>query len=116
MPIYEYICRDCRKKSSFLVMKINEPFDAKCRRCGSSNLERVMSRFATVRSEESRLESLADPSKWSGFDENDPKSMARFMKKMGRELGEDLGDDFDQMIEEAEQEACDNENPDSDLD
>ncbi|MFQ6116320.1 MAG: zinc ribbon domain-containing protein, partial [bacterium] len=87
MPIYEYVCKDCGKKSSFLIMKPDQSFAQTCRKCGGSSLERVMSRFATVRSEESRLESLADPSKWSDFDENDPKSMARFMKKMGKELG-----------------------------
>jgi len=54
-----------------------------------------------VKSEESRLESLADPSKFGDLDENDPKSVARFMKRMGKELGEDLGEDFDQMVDEA---------------
>jgi len=105
MPIYEYLCEDCGRKSGFLVMNIHAPFTEKCSRCGSSRLRRIMSRFAAVRSEESRLESLADPSKWGDVDENDPKSVARWMKKMGKELGEDLGEDFDQIIEEAEQEA-----------
>jgi hypothetical protein len=54
-----------------------------------------------VKSEESRLESLADPSKFGGLDENDPKSVARFVKRMGKELGEDAGEDFDQMVDEA---------------
>jgi putative FmdB family regulatory protein len=106
MPIYEYLCEDCGRKSSFLVLKINEPVDGTCNHCGSSNLKRLMSRFATVRSEEDRLESLADPSKWGDLDENDPRSVARFMKKMGQEMGEDLGEDFDQIVEEAEEEAA----------
>lgn len=106
MPIYEYVCKDCGKRNSFLILKIGGPFEEKCRKCGSSNLTRIMSRFAAVRSEESRLESLADPSKWGDLDENDPKSMVKFMKKMGKEMGEEVGEDFDQMIEEAEQEAC----------
>jgi hypothetical protein len=62
---------------------------------------RLISRVARVRSEERRLESLADPSKLSGLDENDPASMARWMKRMGKELGEDVGEDFDSMVEEA---------------
>ena len=61
-----------------------------------------MSKFAAPKSEEARLESLADPSSLGGLDENDPKSMARWMKRMGREMGEDLGEDFDQAMEEAE--------------
>jgi hypothetical protein len=63
-----------------------------------------MSRFATVKSEDARLESLADPSQYGDLDENDPKSVARFMKKMGQEMGEDLGDDLDAAMEEASSE------------
>ena len=44
------------------------------------------------------MEALANPSHLGDLDEQDPKSMARFMKKMGREMGEDLGDDFDEAI------------------
>jgi hypothetical protein len=68
-------------------------------------MEKMVSRIATPRSEESRLESLADPSKLSGLDENDPKSLARWMKKMGKEMGEDVGEDFDQAVEEAIEES-----------
>jgi len=60
-----------------------------------------VSRFATIKSEEARLESLADSASVSNIDENDPASVARFMKKMGREMGDELGDDFDEAIDEA---------------
>jgi hypothetical protein len=59
-----------------------------------------MSRFATVRSEEDRLDSLADPSSLGDMDEDDPKSVAKWMKKMGSEMGEDLGDDVDEALEQ----------------
>jgi len=105
MPIYEYVCEGCGKRISFLVLN-TASFSPKCNKCGSTNLRRIMSRFAAVRSEESRLESLADPSRWGDLDENDPKSMVKFMKKMGRELGDEIGEDYDQLIEEAEEEAA----------
>ena len=54
------------------------------------------------RSEESRLESMADPTSWGDFDENDPKSMARIMKRMGNEMGEDLGPEFDEVVDRLE--------------
>jgi hypothetical protein len=60
-----------------------------------------MSRFATVKSEDARLDALADSSSLGDLDENDPSSVARFMKKMGRELGDDLGDDFESAMDEA---------------
>ena len=66
-----------------------------------------MSRFATLKSEEARLEGLADPSSMGDLDENDPASVARFMKKMGREFGDDLGDDFDSAVDEAMTESMD---------
>jgi hypothetical protein len=67
-------------------------------------MTRLISRVARVRSEESRLESLADPSKLGGLDENDPASMARWMKRMGKEMGEDLGEDVDSMVDQAMEE------------
>lgn len=60
-----------------------------------------MSRFATVKSEDARLDALADSSSLGDLDENDPSSVARFMKKMGREFGDDLGDDFESAMDEA---------------
>jgi hypothetical protein len=62
-----------------------------------------MSRFATIKSEDARLDALADPGSLGDVDESDPKSMARWMRRMGKELGEDVaGDDFDEMVDEME--------------
>jgi hypothetical protein len=52
---------------------------------------------ARVRSKESSLEDLADPSKLG--DMNDPKAMARWAKEMADETGEELPEDFDEMME-----------------
>ncbi len=106
MPIYEYHCADCRRAVSLLVMRISDPTPPRCPRCGGERLHRLMSRFATVRSEEDRLDSLADPSAMGDVDENDPKSVARWMKKMGSEMGDDLGDDWGDSIDEAMEEEA----------
>lgn len=58
-----------------------------------------MSRFASPKSEEARLASLADPDALAGLDENDPASMERFMEKMGDEIGEDFGDEMAESME-----------------
>lgn len=58
-----------------------------------------MSRFAAPKSEEARLEAMADPSRLGDLDEDDPQSMARFMKKMGQDMGEDFGEDLDEALE-----------------
>ena len=102
MPIYEYRCGGCRRKVTVLTLRVTEVVDPVCEHCGSRDLTRLMSRFAMVRSEDSRLDDMADPSSLSGLDENDPKSVARWMRKMGKELGEDAGDDFGEMVDEME--------------
>jgi putative FmdB family regulatory protein len=104
MPIYEYACQSCRKRVSLLIRNIHTPHTPVCTRCGGRELTRLLSRFAVVKSEESRLERMADLSNFGDLDENDPKSVARWAKRMGKEMGEDLGEDFDQMMEEAVEE------------
>jgi putative FmdB family regulatory protein len=104
MPIYEYHCADCRRPVSLLVMRISDPTPPRCPRCGGGELSRLMSRFATIRSEEDRLDSLADPSSLGDLNEDDPKSVARWMKKMGGEMGEEMGDDWEDSVDEAMEE------------
>ena len=107
MPIYEYRCTQCGKKSEIITFRISEAVSATCRHCGSETLERIPSRVRVRLSEETRMERLADPSRLGGLDENDPKSMIRWMKKMGQEMGDDLGgEDMDAMIEEAMEEEA----------
>ena len=99
MPIYEYRCTACRRKVTVLTMRVSEAIDPVCEHCGSRDLTRLLSRFAMVRSEDARLDDLTNDAALGDVDESDPKSMARWMKKMGNELGEDLGDDFDEMAD-----------------
>ena len=101
MPIYEYRCQECRRVSSFLILNLRDPFVPVCKQCGSHFLERVLSRVHVRLSEETRLERLADPSAWAGVDEDDPKSVAKVLKKMGQEMGEDFPGEVDQLVEEA---------------
>ncbi len=102
MPIYEYRCQDCGRRTTVLHRSINNIQQPTCPRCGSQNLKRLISKVAYVRSEEARLEAMADPSNWGDVDENDPKSLARFMRKMSQELGEDLGPEFEEVIDRLE--------------
>jgi len=105
MPIYEYRCADCRKKTTVVTLSVGAAVEPVCQHCGGRSLKKLVSRVAVRRSEESRMESLADPSSLSGLDENDPKSVARWMKKMGREMGEEAGEDFDEEVDKAMEEA-----------
>lgn len=103
MPIYEYRCRDCRRRVSLFYRSysdINE--EPTCPHCGGKHLKRLISRVAVVRSEESRLDDMADPSMLDGLDEDDPKSLARWMRKMGSEMGEEMPEEFDEVVDRLE--------------
>jgi len=50
MPIYEYRCEACGKRSSALLASFSSP-DPACSHCGKKKLRRLVSSFATVRSE-----------------------------------------------------------------
>lgn len=103
MPIYEYECSECHRRNSILTLRVSETPDPVCEKCGSRNLRRLMSRFAMPRSEEARLDALADPSNFGDIDENDPRSLARVMRRMGSELGDEFsGPEFNQAVEELE--------------
>ncbi len=52
MPIYEYLCQDCGRKSSFLVPSAKIPFEPKCPNCGGGHLRKLVSRVAVLRSGE----------------------------------------------------------------
>jgi putative FmdB family regulatory protein len=105
MPIYEYYCDRCKKVSSFLLLRATEEIEPYCKSCNTKDVRRILSRVSILKSEESRMEGLLDPSKLSGLDENDPRSVEKLMKRMGRELGDELGEGFEQEMEEAMSES-----------
>jgi putative FmdB family regulatory protein len=100
VPIYEYRCHHCKRRVAIFWRSIAEATagQATCPRCGSTHLTRLISRVRVVRSAESRLDDLSDPSSLADFDENDPRSMARLMRRMADETGEDLGPEFEEVV------------------
>ena len=105
MPIYEYRCTACGKKSSRIWMRLPaaaEEASLTCPACGAPKLGRLMSRFSSPKSEERRLESLADDSALAGLDEKDPRGMARLMRRMSEETGESLEGEDDEMLDRME--------------
>ncbi len=103
MPVYEYRCLECRWRFSVFWRTFSDVKSGKttCPRCGVENTQRLVSRVRVLRSEENRLDDMADPSAWGDFDENDPKSMGRMMRKMVNEMGDeagDLGSEFEEVV------------------
>ena len=104
MPIYEYRCGACRRRSSLLFQTFAaaERAEPRCEHCGSADVQRLVSRVAFLRSEESRLDDLADDAALADVDESDPRSIARWARKMGEQLGDEAGDDFKEMVDQLE--------------
>jgi putative FmdB family regulatory protein len=104
MPIYEYRCGACRRRSSLFYQTFSaaEGAEPRCEHCGSVDVSRLVSRVAFLRSEESRLDDLADDAALADVDENDPRSIARWARKMGEQLGDEAGDEFKEMVDQLE--------------
>ena len=106
MPIYEFECQDCSQRFSVLMGINDDVSQLRCPKCKNQAIKRLFSRFAAPKSEDARIERMSDPAKWGGVDDKDPKSLVKFMKKMGREFGQDLGEDFGHDLEKAGEEAA----------
>jgi putative FmdB family regulatory protein len=99
MPVYEYACRQCRRRFKKLVGMVAQTKPLACPRCQSTDLAQLISRFARLRSEDEAFESLAE--EMEGLEESDdPKAMRRLMRAMSQEMGEDLEDDFEAALDE----------------
>ena len=68
MPNYDFRCLDCHRR--FEVFLTYAEYGSKpviCPHCQSNNVQRKIGRIRMARSEENRLEDLADPSKLAGI-------------------------------------------------
>lgn len=102
MPTYPYQCINCGKRFEvFMSYQEYGTQEVKCLHCGSDRVQRRIGRIRFARSEESRLESLADPGALDGLDE-DPQTLGRMMRKMSSEMGEELGPEFDEVVDRLE--------------
>jgi putative FmdB family regulatory protein len=110
MPIYEYRCNKCGRKVSVFWRSFSavDESQARCTYCGSAKLSRLASRVRVIRGSSRSADGDAMPaggdvddsvmSELSGLDENDPRSLGRFMRKMAADSGEDLGPEFSEVV------------------
>ena len=103
MSIYDFICEKCNQRfDTFLTYAEYGKKEVTCSRCGSKNVRRRMTKVRIAKSEESRMDSMTDD--LSGMEglEDDPKSLGKMMRKMGKEMGEDLPPEFDDVVDRLE--------------
>jgi len=132
MPIYEYLCPACNRVYSFLARSYSVERDPVCPRCGATDLVKQVSRFAVVRgSAETRggASERSTPAEMEGaegadadplddprlerelmrlvqdaehMDENDPRQMGRFMRRMSELTGEPLDEEMEEAVRRLE--------------
>lgn len=98
MPVYEYRCEECNRKFSALIGMTAEADDEKCPNCGSTKTSKLVSRFARYRSEDDRMDAMAD--RIDVMSEPDsPNAMREAVREMGRAMDDDLSDEMEEMFE-----------------
>jgi putative FmdB family regulatory protein len=118
VPIYEFYCADCHRVFSFLARTVNTTKRPACPRCNRPELERKMSRFAISRGQtkppeaespvadvdesamERAMEEMAQEAE--GMNEDDPRQMARMMRKLYETSGMKLGGGMEEAMRRLE--------------
>jgi putative FmdB family regulatory protein len=118
MPIYEFYCADCHTIFNFFARTPNTTKRPKCPRCGRPELDRKLSRFAISKGraepspddglpadlDEAKMERLMAEmaNEGNGIDEDDPRQMARMMRKLGDATGMNFGGPMEEAIRRME--------------
>lgn len=68
-----------------------------CPKCGGAG-ERLVSRFVRGRSEDDRIDEMADRLEAMGEPES-PTAMRSMVREMGKAMDEDMGDEMEEMFE-----------------
>lgn len=103
MPTYDFICNACQQRFDlFLSFSEYGTKPIHCSHCGSDNVRRRMTKVRIARSEDSRMESMANGITSLDALENDPQALGKMMRQMGNEMGEDLPTEFDEVVDRLE--------------
>jgi len=98
MPVFEYRCQSCAKRFSTLVGVVAGPNDVVCPSCGSLTAEKLVSRFMRGRTEDDRIDDMADRLEQYG-EPDSPAEMRSMVREMGKAVDEDMADDMEAMFE-----------------
>jgi putative FmdB family regulatory protein len=101
MPIYEFRCNACRRRTSLFTRSVAAEVSGYCEHCGSADLSRLFSRVAVHRSANGNGDAF-DETSLGDVDENDPRSMAKWLRKMSRDVGEPLDAGMEADLERME--------------
>jgi putative FmdB family regulatory protein len=105
MPIYEFFCADCNTVFNFFSSRPNTDRRPDCPKCGRKELQKMVSTFATIGKakegegddplaglDEAKMEQAKH------VNEDDPRQMARLMRKFMDKTGLSLGGQMEEAI------------------
>ncbi|MBF6560129.1 MAG: zinc ribbon domain-containing protein [Candidatus Binataceae bacterium] len=101
MPIYEYECAACGRVASHVMLGVRRKARPACPTCGSGRTRRVMSSFAVVASESSRLANFDTAAPRDDAYYSDSRNVGMWAKKRAQQMGVNLGPKFDETVEKA---------------
>ncbi|MBF8267398.1 MAG: putative regulatory protein, FmdB [Dehalococcoidia bacterium] len=116
MPIYEYRCQSCHRKVSVFFRSYSDTKEPRCSHCGSAELTRLVSSFTVTKSWGESLDRMPSFESTSDFDEDDPRSVARMVRRLRQETGGGLGPEEEEMLERMEAGELPEDPGDSDAD
>ena len=100
MPIYEFKCQDCGRLTSVFVKTMRSSYRAQCQHCGGRKMERVISRFAYRKSEQTILEEHgSEPRRLEDY--KDPRQIGRWVERKFSEQGIEMPEETRKMIDAA---------------
>ena len=115
MPVYEFYCADCHAIFNFLARRVATDKTPSCPRCKRQGLEKQVSAFAISRNLEEPQEGMPDIDEskieqammtlagdMESMDEDDPKAMASFMRKLSTMTGLELGEGAEEALSRLE--------------
>lgn len=117
MPIFEYLCTACNRIYSFLSFSTKPKREPTCPRCGNASLTRVPSAFSVARKRTSASSAKAEQegipqalesevekllANVNEKDMEDPRTMARVMRRLAEASGEPVPDTLQEMMQRLE--------------
>ncbi len=100
MPIYEYWCKNCRKKLD-IYSSIFTSDNPVCPECNQQSLQRLLSTFMVQKSYKDIYDNiLSDSQLMKGMMGNDPKALAEWNKRMSG--GEPIAPQYQETLEKME--------------
>lgn len=116
MPVYEYYCKDCHTIYSFRSDSFEQSKKPKCPGCGKKKMEKQISMFAISSGrgddggddfpdiDEGAMEKamMSLEGEAGGLDEENPRAMAKFMRKLYESTGLKLGGGMEEAIRRME--------------